>query len=416
METATLDKPKKRRGDGRIYLRGQVWWVQYYNRGRPFRESSFSTKRMVAERKLKRRLAEIQVGEFIGSKAERTTYEELAADLLNYCVTKKWKSLVRQKDGTIYVPGEPHLRRFFAGWRAAAITTDKLRQFVMKRQEEGASNGTINRSLAALRHMFSLAVRAKRLRPADTPIIEMLEESNTRKGFLEYDQYVRLRNALPDYFKPVLAMGYHTAMRLGEIRSLRWEQVNLLDHEIQLEPGTTKNDEARVVPISGELLEVIKMQLARRNAECPNCLFVFFRQGRPIGNFRKTWASACVAVGLGSWICKNKACGGAMRPCSEGDKRFRCEECGGHRKRYAGRIFHDLRRTGIRNLVRAGVPETVAMAISGHKTRAIFDRYNIVSRRDLTEAAKKLDTYLAEKRHNIGTEPTIQADPAELTN
>ena len=87
-----------------------------------------------------------------------------------------------------------------------------------------------------------------------------------------------------------------------------------------------------------------------------------------------------------------------------------------HGKRYAGRIFHDLRRTGIRNLLRAGVPETVAMAISGHKTRAIFDRYSIVSGRDLTEAAEKLDTYLAEKRHNIGTEPTIQANPAELTN
>ncbi len=56
------------------------------------------------------------------------------------------------------------------------------------------------------------------------------------------------------------------------------------------------------------------------------------------------------------------------------------------------------------------------MAISGHKTRAIFERYNIVSGRDLTEAAEKLDTYLAEKRHNIGTEPTIQPNHAELTH
>lgn len=415
METATVEKPKKRRGDGRIYLRGQVWWIQYSQRGRPFRESSFSTKRMVAERKLRHRLAEIQIGEFVGPKAERVTYEELATDLLNHYVTNGKKSLVRHKGG-VYVPGEPHLGKAFAGWRAIGITTSKIREFVRKRQEEEASNGTINRSLAALRQMFNLAVRARKLRHVDTPIIEMLEERNVRKGFLEDDQYLPLRDALPDYFKPVLAMGYHTGMRLGEIRSLQWEQVNLLDHQVLLDPGTTKNDEPRVVPMGGELLEVIKMQLARRNAECPNCSFVFFRQGRPIGNFRKAWANACVAVGLGSWTCENKACRGAMRPYSARDERLRCEKCGGHGKRYAGLIFHDLRRAGVRNLVRAGVPEGVAMAISGHKTRAIFERYNIVSGRDLTEAAGKLDTYLAEKRHNTSTEPTVQANPAELTN
>ena len=90
---------------------------------------------------------------------------------------------------------------------------------------------------------------------------------------------------------------------------------------------------------------------------------VFHRGGRPIGDFRKAWATACVKAGLGcfeKYIAKS----------------------GQRKKRYVGKIFHDLRRTTVRDMVRAGVPESVEMAISGHKTRAVFLRYDIASERD----------------------------------
>ncbi|MFQ5695241.1 MAG: tyrosine-type recombinase/integrase [Terriglobia bacterium] len=360
--------PRRERGAGHLFLRGRTWWLQYMQRGRVYRESSRSTKRSVAERKLRRRLGEIHVGEFLGPRAERVRYDELAADFLNYYIVNRKKSLVQPRHGKPYVAGESHLRHFFAGYRAVEITTDRVREYVRWRQERGAANATINRSLAALKTMFHLAVKARKLR--EVPYIEMLEERNVRRGFLDHDQYLRLRDALPAYLKPVLAMGYYTGMRLGEIKTLRWDQVNLLDRQVRLDPGTTKNDQPRVIPLTRELLEVLKGQLQRRNAARPDCPLVFFRKERSIGNFRKAWARACRAAGV------------------------------------PGVLFHDLRRTAVRNLVRAGVPERVAMAISGHRSRAVFDRYNIVSERDLAEAAERLNNYL-------GAQPAPPATPVE---
>jgi integrase len=149
-------------------------------------------------------------------------------------------------------------------------------------------------------------------------------------------------------------MGFYTGMREGEILGLRWANVSLVDGQLRLDPGSTKNDEPRTIPLIGELLDMLKIERQRH----PDSEFVFTRHGKPMGSFRKAWGKACKSAGL------------------------------------EGLLFHDLRRTGVRNLVRAGVPERVAMAISGHKTRAIFERYNIVSERDLADAGRKLKDYL----------------------
>lgn len=174
--------------------------------------------------------------------------------------------------------------------------------------------------------------------------------------------------------------------------------MDLTERVVRLEPGTTKNDEARLLPLTTELYETLAMQRTIRDTKFPACPWVYFNEaGGKIGQFKRTWRSACAAAGLVP---------------TEGEP---------------DRLFHDLRRSGVRNLIRAGVPESVAMRISGHKTRSVFERYNIVSERDLHEAARKLETYVSGKTNStqpgrtLGTPENKPLDfsgsqPAKLLN
>lgn len=380
-------RPRRERGEGRIWLNGKIWWIQFYVHGRQMRESSRSKTKTVAERLLKRRLAESEAGLIAPSVVQRLRYEKMRDSLLTDYRTNNRKSLFRNKDGAEYVCGLKYLDEFFIGLRAVEITTDLVREFSSKRQSAGSPNSTINRSLAALRRMFSLAKEDGKLR--DVPHIPMLKEPPPRKGFLEHHEFQSLRLTLPEHLRSLVTLAFYTGMRLGEIKKLRWSNVSLLDNQIRLDPGTTKNDEARVIPLMGELPEMLK--ILRRQS--PQSEVVFTRDGRPIGSFRKAWSRACIDACLAKLLC---------RTCnSELDAKRKCQTCGikipVSKAVYDGLIFHDLRRTGVRNLVRAGVPERVAQAISGHKTRAVFERYNIVSERDLKDAGRKLETYLSEQ-------------------
>ena len=360
---------------GSIYLRGDVWWLKFHCNGQVFRESSHSADYADAERLLKRRQGEIVTGRFSGLAIERIRMSELFDQLVEDYRLNGRASLP-QLESRLKV----HLRPAFGDVRAAEFGSDHIKRYVVRRVDEGAANATLNRELEAVERALSLATQSDPPKVLRAVHIPMLPEINTRVGFLDDEGYLCLRQELPDYLRPVFIVAYHVGNRLGELRQLEWPQVDFKNSMILLRPATTKTKRGRSLPIYGDMGPVLLMEKEILGTTYPDCRHVFQRQGKPLGDFRKDWAAACARAGV------------------------------------PGLLFHDLRRSAIRNMRLAGIPENVAMEISGHRTRSVFDRYNIVGTRDLKAAAEKMNARfqtstgtilgtIAKETDRDGTEP-----------
>jgi integrase len=395
---------RRDRGQGRIFRRpnSRYFWCQYYDaRGAQIRVSTETEDEKKAEKFLRKKIGEVAAG--VHHDTRRIAYDELRDAFYADYVANDRKSLRRDRDGKPRLDKVVRLDSFFCGYRASDIDADVIRRFITEQRKLGLANGTINRSISALRRMFNLARKDGKLR--DIPYFPTVKEAAARNGFIERREYEALSQALPDYLRLPLALGFFTAMREGEILKLRWNQVNFLSNVIRLRAGETKNDQGREIPIVPQLLTLLQEQHGRRQPGCDRVCFHVDRAGHaaPIQGFRKAWYAACIRCGLGKLEpVTNPETGEVVYGKPRPDRKNPKPKA---KTVYQGLIFHDLRRSGVRNLVRAGIPERVAMAISGHKTRSVFERYNIVSPGDVQEAARKLTIFHDGKVGDIsGTE------------
>jgi integrase len=213
-----------------------------------------------------------------------------------------------------------------------------------------------------------------------------LTSANIRKGFLEDGQYRKLIEYCPElWFRSLVECGRTYGWRVSELLSMRVNQLDVAQRVIRLEPGTTKNRDGREVLMTDSVHKLLSALAHRKSAD-----YVFTRaNGNPVRDFRLTWKNACAHAGVPELL------------------------------------FHDLRRTGARNLRRAGVAEGIIMKIGGWRTRSVFERYAIVSRSDMNDAIVKLqesenrveqerlraDEQQGQIRAQIGHNPAISPKP-----
>lgn len=377
------------RGFGRTFRRkgSSAIWVAYYRRGEEVRESSKSDNPKVAEKLLKQRLKEVgaeQLGlrPFVGPKADRITMSELLDALVE-------DFRIRGKKTIDFTSHLKPIRAYFHDMRAVDVTEAVIDKFISECLDKGKSPATVDRETQLLGQAFRLAVARKRL--AMAPTVRRLGGGQVRQDFFERPQFEAMVMHLPADLQDFCRFAFLSGWRKGEIASLQRADVDVPGRIIRLRREHSKNGEPRKLALEGELWEIVQRRLKggetiKETGVTVNPLVFHRVDGSPVQDIRKAWGTACRLAGI------------PEREITKGDTV----------RRLPGKLFHGLRRTCARNLIRSGVSESVAMQVTGHRTRSMFQRYNISTEADLRDAIKKADMYVqslpATREHGQNTD------------
>ena len=321
-----------------VYLRGDTYWFEFWFNGNRVQKSTKQGNKQVAldaERSFRVGLVR---GDFKldpeppPPPPPRHTIQELS-ELLE----KQWKLENRCSEQNLSL-----LKKVRADWGskfAEDLTATDLQEYCARRAEEEYATATTNRIIQALRRMFNLA-QEMGVGNVTWPKFRLpSEKGNRRQGFVEPSQMAKLLTELPDdRLREFVEFCYITGMRKSEAASLRWSYVS--DTELTVPGECCKSGEPHTIQFGGALPAIIAKRKARRSFQVNGTTrlaeFLFHRGGEPVQEFRKSWKTACTKAGCGNLL------------------------------------FHDLRRSAVRDLIRAGVGQSTAMQISGHRTASIF--------------------------------------------
>ena len=374
------------KGDGSLFQRADGrWYFQMRHNGKRLSKSLGTKDRAEAEKKFRKiRLdfsARIQRGELETSAESNVTVKELLDQYLNWLHKNRPKS-VKVMEYSI----NANLRPWFDLRKVSSIETADCERYQEHRLNQGVTNATVNRELACLRTAFIHESKRTptRLKKGNVPYIPKLPETNVRRGFIEWDGYERILENLPMSLKALFVCGYHVGTRKGSLLNMKWSDVELADKFIRVD--MTKNGEAVNLPIYGDMEDWLGRQKKHRDENFPWADHVFF------------WYSQDTEIG------PEFASGHGGRRSKPGDpiKSFyvswntAVEKAG-----YQGLLFHDLRRSAVRNMVqKAGISEARAMKVSGHKTHEMLRRYNIIHLSDVQQVGVEMDAWAKGQRES----------------
>jgi integrase len=353
----------------RIYKRKGFWWLRFCDNGQDQRVSiarllGVPTAR-VSDEQARRVLKDWQRARDRGELAPRGLRESVSDALDSYLAHYRLRGGPSARTLTRYANT---IRAALGRVKIAAVTAPQLRAYAEQRLAAGYAPATVrDGELAVLRAALRLAHREGKLRAV--PPFPQLTVDNARQGFVEPPEAERIIAHLEQPYQDAALFSYVAARRANEVLRLSWAQVDRAAHEIRW--GRTKNGRPLTLPLVGQLAEVVERRWAARVVGQWVSPWVFFVSHLgPLGysTYRAHFVAAARAVGLAG-----------IRP-------------------------HDFRRSGVRNMIRAGVSQAVAQSISGHRSAAVFARYDITSTTDQRQALGAVERYLQTGGHGPGRE------------
>jgi len=356
---------KRPRGSGRYWKRRNGGWAIEYPKGdgttahESVARALGKPPALVTEREalklLNHRLAEIATGEAIDPEHDRLTVRALIDRYLGNLRIRRGQAAVDGWRPSVAMLAPMH------HVRAARLQGAMVDEWMAQMTADGYAAATVNTGVALLSAAYHYG-RAQRL-VRRAPEFTRYKLDNARRGFFGAHEAGPILDRLAVPYGDAARWLYLSGWRRGEVVAMAWAWVDRLGGVLTLPDTHSKNGEGRTIPLRHEdgtlndLGALIETRWKARRLGVPH---VFHRDGRPIsgGMLHHAWAVACKAAGF--W-----------EPPSPDYPQGR-----------PTRLLHDFRRTAVRDMVRAGVSESVAMTITGHKSRAIFSRYNITDERD----------------------------------